>query len=186
MRNPRQREADLRAQLAAGRAGAERVAALVERYGLDTLRAGLRRDARLRRAPHPRPDRRARGRRRARRRDVLEAADGDLELRAARDRARATSSSSTSSGSAAQHDGNLNCPLAVTLSACYFALRVLTDPDVPALRGRLPAAHGARARGLAPERAPAGRGGRRQRGDLLARGRPGAGRVRPGAAGRAR
>ena len=39
------------------------------------------------------------------------------------------------SGSAAQHDGNLNCPLAVTLSACYFALRVLTDPDVPPCEG---------------------------------------------------
>ncbi len=62
MRNPRQREADLRAQLAAGRAGAERVAALVERYGLATLRAGLVRDPGLRRAPHAGPDRRARGR----------------------------------------------------------------------------------------------------------------------------
>jgi N-methylhydantoinase B len=38
-------------------------------------------------------------------------------------------------GSAPQHDGNLNCPLAVTLSACYFAVRVLTDPDVPACAG---------------------------------------------------
>ena len=41
MRGPRQREADLRAQLAAGRAGAERVAALIERYGLDTYRDAL-------------------------------------------------------------------------------------------------------------------------------------------------
>ena len=41
MRNPRQREADLRAQLAAGRAGAERVDALIERFGLDSVRAGL-------------------------------------------------------------------------------------------------------------------------------------------------
>ena len=38
-------------------------------------------------------------------------------------------------GSAPQHDGNLNCPLAVTLSACYFAVRVLTDPDVPPSSG---------------------------------------------------
>jgi N-methylhydantoinase B len=38
-------------------------------------------------------------------------------------------------GSADQHEGNLNCPLAVTKSACYFALRVLTDPDVPACEG---------------------------------------------------
>ena len=38
-------------------------------------------------------------------------------------------------GSAAQHEGNLNCPLAVTRSACLFALRVLTDPDIPPTAG---------------------------------------------------
>ena len=38
-------------------------------------------------------------------------------------------------GTAAQHDGNLNCPLAVTRSACYFVVRCLTDPDVPASGG---------------------------------------------------
>jgi N-methylhydantoinase B len=133
MRNPRQREADLRAQLAAGRTGAERVEALVERYGLPTLRAGLRetQDYAERRT-------RARiaelddGRREAR--DVLEAADGDLELRL-----RATVAGDEVEldfgGSHPQHGGNLNCPLAVTLSACYFALRVLTDPDVPPCSG---------------------------------------------------
>ena len=31
-------------------------------------------------------------------------------------------------GSADAHDGNLNCPLSVTLSACYFAVLVLADP----------------------------------------------------------
>jgi N-methylhydantoinase B len=133
MRNPRQREADLRAQLAAGRAGAERVAALLERQGLDTFRAGLRETLDY-----------AERRTRARiaelddgtfeSRDVLEAADGDLELRL-----RATVAGDELEldfeGSAAQHDGNLNCPLAVTVSACYFALRVLTDPDVPPCAG---------------------------------------------------
>ena len=39
------------------------------------------------------------------------------------------------SGSAEQHEGNLNCPLAVTRSACLFALRVLTDPDIPPTAG---------------------------------------------------
>jgi N-methylhydantoinase B len=34
-----------------------------------------------------------------------------------------------------QHGGNLNCPLAVTQSACYFAVRVLTDPDIPPTAG---------------------------------------------------
>jgi N-methylhydantoinase B len=34
-----------------------------------------------------------------------------------------------------QHAGNLNCPLAVTRSAAYFAVRVLTDPDIPPSAG---------------------------------------------------
>ena len=38
-------------------------------------------------------------------------------------------------GTAPQHEGNLNCPLAVTRSACYFAIRVLTDPDIPPSAG---------------------------------------------------
>ena len=139
MRNPRQREADLRAQLAAGRAGAERVGALIDRFGLDAVRAGMRetldyaeRRTRARLAELVDGSREAR--------DALEAAaleDGeapDLELRV-----RATVAGEELdldfTGSAAQHDGNLNCPLPVTLSACYFALRVLTDPDVPPCEG---------------------------------------------------
>ncbi|HEX2233717.1 MAG TPA: hydantoinase B/oxoprolinase family protein, partial [Thermoleophilaceae bacterium] len=59
---------------------------------------------------------------------------GDLELRL---RATVAGDELTLdfSGSAPQHDGNLNCPLPVTLSACYFALRVLTDTDVPPSAG---------------------------------------------------
>ena len=40
-------------------------------------------------------------------------------------------------GTAPQHEGNLNCPLAVTRSACYFAIRVLTDRRSPQRR-RIP------------------------------------------------
>src|SRR5207245_636454 len=40
-----------------------------------------------------------------------------------------------SAGSAPQPEGNLNCPLAVTRSACLFAMRVLTDPDIPPSAG---------------------------------------------------
>jgi N-methylhydantoinase B len=139
MRNPREREADLRAQLAAGRAGAERVEALIDRFGLDAVRAGMRetldyaeRRTRARLAELEDGSREAR--------DVLEAIaleDGDardLELRV-----RATVAGEELAldftGSAPQHAGNLNCPLPVTLSACYFALRVLTDPDVPPCAG---------------------------------------------------
>jgi N-methylhydantoinase B len=133
MRNPRQREADLRAQLAAGRSGGERMAALIERFGLDTFRAGL--DETLDYA-----ERRTRARIAElddgtyQATDVLEAADGDLDLRVEA-RVDGDRMELDFSGSAEQHEGNLNCPLAVTLSACYFALRVLTDPDVPACAG---------------------------------------------------
>ncbi|HEX8066049.1 MAG TPA: hydantoinase B/oxoprolinase family protein [Thermoleophilaceae bacterium] len=133
MRGPRQRVADLRAQLAANRAGAARLADLADRYGLDAVREAMA-------ATLDYAERRTRagiealgdGVREAS--DVLEAADGDLELRL---RARVDGGSLTLdfSGSAGQHDGNLNCPLAVTLSACYFAVRVLADPDVPPCAG---------------------------------------------------
>jgi N-methylhydantoinase B len=66
--------------------------------------------------------------------DVLEGVDGDLELTLT-----ATVEGDRLvldfTGSAPQHDGNLNCPLAVTRSACYFAVRVLTDPDIPPSAG---------------------------------------------------
>jgi N-methylhydantoinase B len=146
MRNPSQREADLRAQLAAGRAGKERVDELIGRFGLDVVRAGMRETLDY-------AERRTRARiaeledgvREAR--DVLEATESaggdefgtsfrelDLELRV-RAAVAGEELALDFTGSAAQHDGNLNCPLPVTLSACYFALRVLTDPDVPPSAG---------------------------------------------------
>ena len=68
------------------------------------------------------------------REDYLEAIEGDLTLRL---RAEIAGERLVLdfAGSAAQHAGNLNCPLAVTRSACYFALRVLTDPDIPPCAG---------------------------------------------------
>src|SRR5262249_34970372 len=62
--------------------------------------------------------------------DVLEAPEGDLPLRL-RAAARSGGLVLDFAGSAPQHEGNLNCPLAVTRSACLFAVRVLTDPDIP-------------------------------------------------------
>jgi len=38
-------------------------------------------------------------------------------------------------GTDPQVEGNLNCPLSVTKSAAYFAVRVLTDPDAPPSAG---------------------------------------------------
>ena len=39
------------------------------------------------------------------------------------------------SGTAGAVDGNVNCPLSVTRSACFFALRVLLPDDIPANSG---------------------------------------------------
>ena len=133
MRGPSQRVADLRAQLAANRAGAARLAELAGRHGLDTVREAMA-------ATLDYAERRTRaaiarlgtGEREAS--DVLEAPEGDLALRL-RARVDGDSLSLDFTGSADQHDGNMNCPLAVTHSACYFAVRVLADPDVPPCAG---------------------------------------------------
>jgi N-methylhydantoinase B len=133
MRNPREREADLRAQLAANRAGAARLEQLARRVGAEVLRTGLRETLDYaERRTRARIAELADGERSAR--DVLEASDGDLELHL-RAVVRGDDVELDFSGSAPQHAGNLNCPLAVTLSACYFALRVIADPDVPSCAG---------------------------------------------------
>jgi N-methylhydantoinase B len=72
--------------------------------------------------------------------DVLEAVDGDLEL-VLEATVRGDELVLDFTGSAAQHAGNLNCPLAVTRSACYFAVRVLTDPDIPPSAGAYAPVH---------------------------------------------
>jgi N-methylhydantoinase B len=133
MRQPDQRRADLRAQLAANRAGALRLAELARTTGVETLKAATAEvldyaERRARACIAALPD----GVREAA--DVLEGIDGDvpLRLRATVDGERLVLDFS---GSAAEHDGNLNCPLAVTRSACYFAVRVLTDPDIPPSAG---------------------------------------------------
>ena len=133
MRQPQQRRADLRAQLAANATGARRLAELAARIGADALEAAttevLDYAERRTRAELAAMDD---GRREAS--DVLEAAEGDLELRLVAE-VRGDELLLDFTHSAAQHDGNLNCPLAVTRSACLFALRVLTDPDIPASAG---------------------------------------------------
>jgi N-methylhydantoinase B len=133
MRQPQERRADLRAQLAANRIGALRLAALAERLGLARLREATNAvldyaERRTRACLAALPD----GELLAE--DLLEAREGDLALRL---RATVAGERLTLdfSGSAAQHDGNLNCPLAVTHSACLFAVRVLTDPDIPPSAG---------------------------------------------------
>ncbi len=133
MRQPAQRRADLRAQIAANRLGATRLAELAARRGSAGLLRAMHEvidyaEARTRACLRSIPN----GRYTAT--DVLEGRRGDLPLTLTatveEDRI-----AFDFTGSSAQDEGNLNCPLAVTRSACYFAVRVLTDPDIPASAG---------------------------------------------------
>ncbi|MBJ7459521.1 MAG: hydantoinase B/oxoprolinase family protein [Thermoleophilaceae bacterium] len=137
MRHPQQRAADLRAQLAACRRGEVRIREFAERYGESIYRestaAVLDYADRLARAGVAQlPD----GEFVAE--DFLEAdVDGttqDITLRLC---ARVTGDEVTLdfTGTDPQHGGNLNCPLAVTESACFFAIRALVAPDAPACAG---------------------------------------------------
>lgn len=133
MRQPAQRRADLRAQLAANRAGAARLEAMAGRAGRDRLAAGMRdvmnyAEERTRSRIRAMPD----GVRTAT--DVLEGRDGEITLKLTAT-VDGDSIRFDFTGSAGPDAGNLNCPLAVTESACYFAVRVLTDPDIPASAG---------------------------------------------------
>ena len=84
---------------------------------------------------------------------MLEAAEGDLEIRAAVTIA-GDEIAFDFAGTAPQHEGNLNCPLAVTRSACYFVVRCLTAPDLPAVGRRLRARHGHAPEARSSTRAP--------------------------------
>jgi N-methylhydantoinase B len=133
VRNPDERRGDLRAQLAANALAARRIDELCARKGADRVTAAM--DAlhayserRVRAAIAELPD----GRYQAA--DVLEAEEGELEIRAAVTVA-GEEIRVDFAGTAPQHRGNLNCPLAVTRSAAYFVVRCLTDPDVPASGG---------------------------------------------------
>ncbi|MFZ0041646.1 MAG: hydantoinase B/oxoprolinase family protein [Solirubrobacteraceae bacterium] len=133
MRRPDQRRADLRAQLAAGRIGALRLRELEERVGVEKLREAYEEvldyaERRTRACLEELQD----GERTAH--DVLEAREGDLKI-ALKATVKGEALTLDFTGTDDQHEGNLNCPLAVTRSACYFALRVLTDPDIPANAG---------------------------------------------------
>jgi len=132
-RNPDERRGDLRAQIAAHRLAERRIDELLERRGTDRVAAAMDElyaysERMVRAALERLPD----GRRTAE--DVVEAVDGEVTIRAtlevAGDEVRIDFD-----GTDPQSDGNLNCPLAVTKSACYFVVRCLTEPDLPASGG---------------------------------------------------
>ncbi len=137
MRYPRQRLADLRAQLAANRLGVLRLAELSERHGLELLRAAMAEildyaERRTRVALAELPD----GSYSAE--DVLED-DGEGQPRDVLIRVEARIEGERLfldfAGSAEQLEGNLNCPLSVTKAGAFFAVRALTDPDAPPCSG---------------------------------------------------
>src|SRR5207249_3422257 len=132
-RQPEERRGDLRAQLAAHRLAERRLEELCTRRGRDRVAAAMDElyaysERMVRAALAPLPDGRGAAA------DVVEAVDRDLPIHCtieiAGDAIRIDFA-----GTARQYDGNLNCPLAVTKSACYFVVRCLTEPDLPASGG---------------------------------------------------
>jgi len=132
-RQPEERRGDLRAQIAGHRLAERRLEELCMRRGRDQVAAAMDElyaySARMVRAAIAElPDGRGEAE------DVVEAVDGDLPIHCtveiAGDAIRIDFT-----GTAPQYDGNLNCPLAVTKSACYFVVRCLTEPDLPASGG---------------------------------------------------
>jgi N-methylhydantoinase B len=137
MRNPPQRLADLRAQRAANLTGERRMLELLERHGRDALRAGMAEildyaERRTRATLAELPD----GTYEAE--DVLEddahGSGRDVVLRVAA-RIEGDRLTLDFTGSDPQVDGNLNCPLSVTKSAAFFAVRAMADPDAPPSAG---------------------------------------------------
>jgi N-methylhydantoinase B len=133
MRNPDERRGDLHAQIAAHRLAERRVEELCARRGEHAVRAAMEElhaySERMVRAAIARlPD----GRYEAE--DRLEPVAGELVLRVAVTIA-GEEIEIDFAGTSPQHEGNLNCPLAVTRSACYFVVRCLTEPDLPSSGG---------------------------------------------------
>jgi len=134
MRNPDERRGDLRAQLAAHSLAERRLDELCARRGQETVEAAMDElhdysERLVRTAIAKLPD----GRFEAA--DALEpTGEGELGIAVALT-IDGDQLELDFAGTADQHEGNLNCPLAVTRSACYFVVRCLTDPDVPASGG---------------------------------------------------
>jgi N-methylhydantoinase B len=136
VRTPEIRRGDLRAQIAANRIAEERVGELIERRGKEIVLAAFDEvisytERRTREAIRELPD----GVYRAE--DFLEGdgtVDEDIPIRATV-RIEDDSITIDFAGTADSVRGNVNCPLPVTRSGCYFALRVLLPKDMPANAG---------------------------------------------------
>ena len=136
VRTPDERRGDLRAQEAANETGRERFLDLVDRYGADTLRAALD-------AIKDYSERRMRA-------EIAALPDGTYRFADALDDdgrgnrnlpvevAVAVSGDSVRvdfDETAPQTEGPINAVFAVTASATYYAVRCVTDPDIPPNEG---------------------------------------------------
>jgi N-methylhydantoinase B len=136
VRTPEIRRGDLHAQLAANRVGAARLRELVSRYGSEFVDAAIDdvlayTERRARAVIRSIPD----GTYRARTEvegDGITSDDITIACSALVDGDRIRLDFT---GTAPATAGNVNCPLAVTRSACLFALRVLLPDDVPTNAG---------------------------------------------------
>jgi N-methylhydantoinase B len=132
-RTPAERLGDLSAQLGANEAGAERLAALASATGIERhleLTAALLDygERRMRAAVEALPDGTYRFE------DAMEWADRLVPLRAAVTVA-GDQITADFAGTAPQVEGNINAVEAVTRSCLYYAVRVATDPTIPANGG---------------------------------------------------
>lgn len=138
MRSPRERLADLRAQAAANRVGALRLRELAQalgdpgqlQAGMEEILAYAERRTLAALASWPDGTYRAQERmeddRGGERRDVVLRVAARIEGERLR---------LDFGGTDPQVEGNLNCPLSVTRSAAFFAVKTLTDADAPPSAG---------------------------------------------------
>lgn len=131
-RVPDERRGDLRAQRAANETGVARLRALHDRHGHDTMSTAVEdilaySEQRMRKQVDGIPDGRYEFR------DVLEddgAGNEDLAIRVTV-RIDGDRASIDFEGTASQTEGAINAVRAVTVSACYYAMRAVTDPEIP-------------------------------------------------------
>jgi len=132
VRTPAERSGDLRAQRAACRTGIERLTAVIERYGCETVCAGMP-------AILDYSERRMRA-------EIAKIPDGQVGFSDVLDDDGVTSRPISIcvtvttegerivldfSGTAEQTRGPVNAVLAVTSSAVFYAIRAVTDPEIP-------------------------------------------------------
>jgi N-methylhydantoinase B len=135
-RTPRLRRGDFRAQIAANRLAQERLTELCLRRGRDTVLAAFDEvlayaERRAREAIRALPDGSYRAESEVEGDGV---SDDDIPIKV-KVTVAGDQMTIDLGGTAGAVAGNVNCPLAVTRSACYFALRVLLGDDVPANAG---------------------------------------------------